>query len=344
MAGQDSAGAPGQEVLTRLISLAEPWAVRVAATLRLADLAADSGSELAGLAVRAGADPDALGCLLRFLAARGVFEEPAPGVFAVNDAARWLREDHPGRLRRWLDLDGAAGAMDRAYAGLLETVRSGKAAYPALSGRGFWEDLAADPRLAASFASLMQAHSAELADDVVADYPWAQMSLIADVGGGTGTLLARILSSHPHLRGILVDLMSDSPETARVLSDAGVTGRCQPVVADFFGPLPTGADIYLLRNIIHDWPDDQAVAILRRSAQAARGHGRVVVIERVITRNGDQQELTSMDLRMLLLFGSRERTLEEFNALAAAAGMQPVSTRATTSSYWLLEYAPGQPG
>ncbi len=232
--------------------------------------------------------------------------------------------------------------MDRAYAGLLETVRSGKAAYPALSGRGFWQDLAADPRLAASFASLMQTHSAELAGDVVAGYPWAQMSLVADVGGGTGTLLARILSAHPHLRGILVDLMSGSPETARVLADAGVAGRCQRVVADFFDPLPAGADIYLLRNIIHDWPDDQAVAILRRSAQAARGHGRVLVVERVVTRDGDQQELTDMDLRMLLLFGSRERTLEEYSALASAAGMRPVSTRATTSSYWLLEYTPGQ--
>jgi hypothetical protein len=344
VAQQDSPGTPGREVLIGLTRLAEPWAVRVAATLRLADLAADGGSELEDLATRAGADPGALGCLLRFLAARGVFAEPAPGVFAVNDAARWLREDHPGRLRRWLDLDGAAGAMDRAYAGLLETVRSGQAAYPALSGQGLWQDLAADPRLAASFASLMQAHSSELADDVVAGYPWAQMSLVADVGGGTGILLARILSSHPHLRGILVDLISDSPQAAKVLKDAGVADRCQPVVTDFFGPLPAGADVYLLRNIIHDWPDEQAVAILRRCAQAARGDGRVLVVERVVTSDGDQHELTNMDLRMLLLFGSRERALDEFNALASAAGMRPVTTRATTSSYWLLEYAPGQHG
>jgi len=114
-------------------------------------------------------------------------------------------------------------------------------------------------------------------------------------------------------------------------------------VADFFGPLPAGADVYLLRNILHDWPDEQAVAILSRCAQAARGDGRVLVAERVITTDGDQNELTGMDLRMLLLFGSRERTLAEFNALADAAGMRPVSTRATTSSYWLLEYAPNQP-
>jgi SAM-dependent methyltransferase len=343
VAGQDPAASAGREILIGLTRLAEPWAVRVAATLRLADLAADGGTRLEDLAARAGSDPPALGCLLRFLAARGVFEEPAPGVFAVNDAARWVQEEHPGRLRRWLDLDGAGGAMDRAYAGLLGTVRSGKAAYPVLSGHGLWEDLAADPRLAASFAALMQAHSAELADDVVAGYRWAEQSLVADVGGGTGALLARILGSHPHLRGILVDLMAGSPETAKVLSDAGVAGRCRPVVGDFFGPLPAGADVYLLRNILHDWPDDQAVAILSRCAQAAREDGRVLVVERVVTRDGDQRDLTGMDLRMLLLFGSRERRLEEFNALASAAGMQLVSNRATASSYWLLEYAAVRP-
>lgn len=116
------------------------------------------------------------------------------------------------------------------------------------------------------------------------------------------------------------------------------------VVADFFGSLPAGADVYLLRNIIHDWPDEPAVAILRRCAQAARGSGRVLVVERVVTRDGDQLELTGMDLRMLLLFGSRERSVEEFSALAGAAGMRLVSTRATASSYCLLEYAAGQSG
>jgi SAM-dependent methyltransferase len=327
-----------------LTGMAAPWAVRVAATLRLADLIADGRIALAEVAARAGTDPDALGCLLRFLVARGVFDEPAPGVFCVNDAASWLCEEHPSRLRRWLDLEGAGGAMDRAYGGMLGAVRTGQPAYPAVAGRGFWEDLAADARLAASFSSLMEAHSAELAGDVVAGYPWAGRTLVVDVGGGTGTLLARILSAHPRLRGILVDLVSGSPEAARVLDDAGVADRCQPVVADFFGPLPAGGDVYLLRNIIHDWPDEQSVAIMRRCAEAAGEGGRVLVVERVVSQEGDRLELTAMDLRMMLLFGSRERSADEFSALAGAAGLRLVTARPTSSSYWLLEYAPGPPG
>jgi 2,7-dihydroxy-5-methyl-1-naphthoate 7-O-methyltransferase len=321
-----------------LTGLAAPWAVRVAATLRLADLITDDGTHLDDLAALAGADRDALGRLLRFLAARGVFVEAAPGVFALNEAARMLREDHPARLRRWFDLDGAGGAMDRAYSGLLDTVRTGAPAYPKVAGRDFWADLAGDPQLAASFGSLMEAHSSELADDVVAGYPWDQISLLVDVGGGSGALLARILGAHPHLRGILVDLVAGTSEATALLEEAGVGDRCEPRVIDFFGPLPAGADVYLLRNIVHDWPDERATAILRRCSDAAGAAGRVLIVERVVTREGDQQELTGMDLRMLVLLGGRERVLGEFNALAAAAGLRFLASRRTTSEYWLLEY------
>jgi len=338
MAGKASSGTDGAEILSGLTSLAAPWAVRVAATLGLADLITDEGTHLDDLASWVGADRDALGRLLHFLAARGVFVETAPGVFALTEAARMLREDHPARLRRWFDLDGAGGAMDRAYAGLLDTVRTGAPAYPKVMGREFWEDLAANPQLAASFGALMEAHSSELASDVVTGYPWAEISLVVDVGGGSGALLARILRAYPHLGGILVDLVAGSPEAVAVLKEANVDDRCECRVLDFFGPLPAGADVYLLRNIIHDWPDERATAILRRCTDAAGPGGRVLVVERVVTTDRNQQELTGMDLRMLVLFGGRERVLEEFNALAAAAGLRLLSNRPTTSAYWLLEY------
>jgi O-methyltransferase len=338
MAEQRSFGADGAEILRGLTSLAAPWAVRVAATLRLADMITEEGTHLGDLASRAGADRDALGRLLHFLAARGVFVETAPDVFALTEAASMLREDHPARLRQWFDIDGAGGAMDRAYSELLSTVRTGAPAYPKVAGRAFWEDLAANPQLAVSFGSLMEAHSSELAGDVVTGYPWEQFRLVVDVGGGSGALLARILSSHPHLRGILVDLVAGSPEAAVVLKEAHVEDRCESQVIDFFGPLPAGADVYLLRNIIHDWPDERATAILRRCTEAAGPTGRVLVVERVVRMDGDQQELTGMDLRMLVLFGGRERVLEEFNALAGAAGLRLLVSRPTTSSYWLLEY------
>ncbi len=326
------------ETLLGLTRLGEPWAVRVAATLRLADLLSSESRPVGDLAASSDADPDALGRLLRFLVVRGLFAEPAPGLFALNDAARLLLDDHPGHMRRWLDLEGAGGAMDRAYSGLLDTVRSGAAAYPKLNGRSFWQDLAGDGRLAESFASLMEAHSSELSEDVVNRYAWDEATVVVDVGGGTGALLARILQSYPLVRGVLVDLVADSPDAAALLESAGVSDRCRPIARDFFDSLPSGGDVYVLRNVIHDRPDEQAATILRRCAEAAGETGRVLVVERVMTECGDQRELTGMDLRMLALFASKERSLEEFNALATGAGLTLESASETRSAYWLLEY------
>ena len=325
--------------LLGLIKIVEAWAVRVAATLRLADnIVNREGDPIDDLAVRVGADPDALGRLMRFLVARGVFNEPLPRVFANNPASCLLQDDHPARMRRWLDLEGVGGAMERAYSGLLETVRTGRPAYPNVHGRGFWEDLASDADLARTFASLMEAHSSQLAEDVVNGYHWNGATLVIDVGGGSGALLAEVLHAHPHLRGVLVDLMAQSPDAARILKAAGVSDRCQRVACDFFGPLPTGGDVYVLRNIIHDWPDEQAVNILQRCCEAAGPTGRVLVVERVVTEDGDLEELTGMDLRMLTLFASRERSLDEFNALAVTAGLELENASPTASAYWLLEY------
>ncbi|MGH7693013.1 MAG: methyltransferase [Candidatus Dormibacteria bacterium] len=339
MAIEESDESDATGVVVELARLDEPWAVRVAATLRLADLIAEEGTALDELSTRAGADRDALGRVLRFLSARGVFAETSRNVFAPTAASSVLRDEHPAGLRRWFDLDGAAGAMDRAYAGLLDTVRTGTPAYPKLRGRSFWEDLAADDDLRASFASLMAAHSDSLAEEVITGYPWARYRLVADVGGGTGTLLTRILSAYPKLRGVLIDLVANSAEAADVIAKAGVADRCEVAATDFFGPLIRGADVYVLRNIIHDWPDEQAVRILRRGAEAAGETGRVLVVDRVVGEGSNQHELTGMDLRMLVLFASRERTLDEFNELAAAAGMSLVTARANASAYWILEYA-----
>lgn len=328
----------GWMTLLGLMKLAEPWAVRVAATLRLADEVTEEGRPIEDLAGAVEADCGALERLMHFLVARGVFAEPSPHLFANNSASRLLQDEHPARLRRWLDLDGAAGAMDRAYGGLLDTVRTGQPAYPSVHGRGFWEDLASDAGLAASFASLMEAHSSQLAEQVVSGYAWNDADLVVDVGGGSGTLLAEVLRAHPHLRGLLIDLVAETPEAARILETAGVADRCQRLASDFFGPLPTGGDVYILRNIIHDWGDDQAFAVMKRCSEAAGETGKVLIIERVVTSDGDLQELTGMDLRMLTLFASKERSLDEFNALAATAGLTLENATPTDSTYWMLEY------
>jgi hypothetical protein len=139
---------------------------------------------------------------------------------------------------------------------------------------------------------------------------------VVDVGGGTGALLAEILRARPGVRGTLVDLPATVERAAATFRTAGVADRVTGVGRSFFDPLPTGADVYLLKNVLADWPDAEATALLSRCAEAARPAGRVVVLGGVNDHPG-----TGSDLLMLVLVGGKERTLAEFTDLASAAGL-----------------------
>jgi 2,7-dihydroxy-5-methyl-1-naphthoate 7-O-methyltransferase len=292
-----------------LADLFTPMAVRVAATLRLADHVAAGAATVPALAERAGADADALGRLVGHLVTIGVFSR-AGGSLALTGLGEQLRADGA-----WLDIQGAIGRADLCALHLLETVRTGRPAYPLTHGRPIWDDLAANPALAESFDALMGSRVRAEAPGIVAGYDWGSLGHVVDVGGGNGTLLAAILAAHPHVRGTLVDLPG-AAEAARATLPAG----CEIVAGSFFDPLPPGADAYVLSGVLQDWDDEHALAILRRCAEAG---GRVLVIEEGLNA-GEEDSLsrTGMDLRMLAFNGGRERALGDFERLAAGAGLR----------------------
>jgi 2,7-dihydroxy-5-methyl-1-naphthoate 7-O-methyltransferase len=310
--------------LWTLSDLCTPWCVHVAATLRIADHIESGVGDIASLAAAAGADRDSLHRVLRHLAAKGVFEEPERGRFALNDTARGLLGE-AGRIG--FDLDGIGGRMAYAWGTLLSAVRTGKPAYHEVFGRSFWEDLEAHPEIAASFDALMgpPGHGTPDPEVLVNPAEWESIRTVVDVGGGTGTLLAEILRAHPHVRGTLVDLPRPVARSAETFSAAGVAGRVTAVAQSFFDPLPAGADLYVLKSVLGDWPDRDAAAILKRCAEAARPTGRVVAF----TKSTPGQE-ASPELLMMVLVGGRDRSFEEFRAMArgadleiSAAGRQP---------------------
>lgn len=312
-------------------SLAFSWAVRAAATLRLADLIDSGVTHLEELAERAHVNADALRRLLRYLIGRGVFAESAPGTYILTDTALFLQESHPQRLRAWLDQEGAGGKMDLTWSSLLESVQTGKPAYPNQHGCSFWEDLAANPTLRASFNALLAGHvqAAEAGDALVAGYDWQGVRRVVDVGGGSGALLAAILQANPSIYGTLLDVPDTAHSTRETLVRAGLAERCEVLAGSFFAPLPAGGDVYLLSFILHDWDDHDARAILRRCAQAAGPSGRVLIREGV--GGGDS------DLLMLVVLGGRERTPQEFSELATSSGMTLRSTKQLASGHLLME-------
>jgi 2,7-dihydroxy-5-methyl-1-naphthoate 7-O-methyltransferase len=325
-----------------LMDLVTPMAMRVAATMRLADLMPDDGSgesaPVAELARRAGADPDALARMLRHLVAHGVFTEPRPGEFAVNATAAPLRSGHPASMRSWLDLDGFGGQMDLAFTGLAHTVRTGEPAWETVFGQPFWPYLDDNPAIGTSFDAIMAA-DADYRSALAAGYDWTGIRHVIDVGGGTGRLLADVLARNTQLRGTLLDLPRTVARGREYLAGRGLGTRCDVAGQSFFDPLPAGADAYLLNRVIHDWDDARASLILRRCAEAAGGHGRVLVIESRGSDGDDPAAFAEMNLRMLVLAGGRERTIDDYAALSASAGLRVTGVHRATDRHVIIENA-----
>jgi 2,7-dihydroxy-5-methyl-1-naphthoate 7-O-methyltransferase len=301
--------------LWELSDLSTPWSIHVVATLHVAQHIAAGHTDITALAEACGADRAYLHRVLQHLAAKGIFEEPSPGRFALNDAARPLLEEGASL---GMNLDAFGGRMANAWSTMLSAVRTGRPAYDERFGRTFWDDLDAHPAIAADFDALMGPSGHGLPDPEILPNPadWESIRSVVDVGGGTGALLAEILRAHPHVTGSLVDLPRTVATSRSIFHEAGVADRVTVTAQSFFDPLPPGHDLYVLKSVISDWPDPEAVAILRRCAEAAQPSGRVVVFN-----GAGPGEEGSPSLLMMVLVGGRDRSFDELCTLAREAGL-----------------------
>jgi SAM-dependent methyltransferase len=317
-----------------LTDLSTPWCVHVVATLRIANHIEAGNTDIDQLAAVAGAHRESLQRVLGHLVSKGLFEEPAPGCFTLNEPARGLLDEN---LLFGLDLDGFGGRMAHAWGTLLSAVRTGRPAYHEAFGRGFWEDLDAHPDIAAKFDALMgpAGHGVPDAQVLVDPADWESVRTVVDVGGGTGALLAEVLRSRPEVHGTLVDVPRAVAQSDEIFQAAGVADRVTTVAQSFFDPLPAGADLYLLKSVLSDWPDREATAILRRCAEAARPSGRVVLVNGV-----GPNEDPSPALLMMVLVGGRDRTLKEFHTLARDAGLEVRAAASQPSGRYIVECSP----
>lgn len=316
------------ERLAPVIDLVTPLAVRAAATIRVADTMAEGPVPVVRAAEQCGAEPEALLRLLRHLACKGLFSEPEPGSFALTETGALLCSDHPSQMRVQLDLGGFGGQMDLVFTGLVHTLRTGEPAWESVHGAPFWEHLASDATMGETFDAVMAAGPEYFADAIQA-FDWSRVQHVVDVGGGSGQLLTTLLTAQPQLRGTLVDLPSTAERGRDLLAGAELLDRCDIVAQSFFEPLPRGGDLFVLASIIHDWPDRDAIRILRRCADAAGDSGRVLVLEGHGSDGGDPAMFAEMDLRMFTIAGGRERTVDEYRALIEAADLQVEGIRTT---------------
>lgn len=228
--------------------------------------------------------------------------------------------------------------MAFAWGSLLSAVRTGSPAYHTVFGRPFWEDLEANPDVAASFDALMGPAGHGIPDpEVLVSGDWETVNHVVDVGGGTGSLLAEILRARPTVRGTLVDLPATVARSHQTFQEAGVSDRCTVVGQSFFDPLPAGADLYVLKKVLDDWPDREATALLQRCAEAARPAGRVVVLGGV---SPEGASAPSPELLMMVLVGGKSRSLAEFRHLAGGAGLEVHAAGRPPSGRFVVECRP----
>jgi SAM-dependent methyltransferase len=317
----------------------------VAAKLGVADVLAGGPRTGADVAAAVGADPDRLRRMLRGLVVEDVLAEDDDGRFALTAVGECLREGVPGSLRGQLLARG--DAYWEAGAGLLRTATQGGAAFEHVHGARFFDRLAQSPEHAAAFQASMAGRAEREAADVVAAYDFAGVRRLVDVGGGSGALLEAIVRATPGLDGILVDLPEAVQRASQRFAAAGLDARVDCRTGDFFESVPLAADAYLLSRVIHDWDDADALRILARCREAMAPHARLLLVDALVPdRAHDAPEAIRMDLHMLMLFDTRERTEAEYERLLARSGFVLRRTVPTGSPAGLsvLEATPALPG
>lgn len=311
----------------------------VACRIELPDLLAAEPRTVEELASVTGTHAPSLHRLLRGLVALRVFTQDSDGRFHSTAVSDWFRSDRPG-LRDVTLMLSEEGYM--AWTEALHAVRTGQPVFERVHGKTRWEHLAEDPAAAAAFNAAMVEMTSRVGRAFASTFDFADARTVVDVGGGNGALLTAILKARPDARGVLFDLPAGLEGARQRLREDEVADRVEIVAGSFFDTVPAGADLYLLKSIVHDWEEPKALKILRtcRSAMTAPG-SRLVLIERTLPEVIDDPDaalgILMSDLQMMVVLGGRERMPAEYGELLAAAGLHMTRHVPFDSEYGAVE-------
>jgi hypothetical protein len=314
-------------------------ALHVAAVLGIADQLATGPRSSARLAEAVGVHERSLYRVLRVLASVGVLREADGQTFRLTPVGECLRSDAPSPVGGWAAFIGTQGQW-QAWAALLHTVRSGETAFDSVHGQTGWEYRARHPDEGAVFDRAMTDLSRRASGRTLDALEFGRFRTIVDVGGGHGAFLASLLARYPGADGVLFDQPHVVALAERVLAEAGVTDRCRIESGSFFETVPSGGDAYLLKSVLHDWPDAESAAILRVCRATMPVSATLVLVERVLGPSNEDRDGSTSDLQMLVGNGGQERTRAEYTALLAASGFRMLSVAPGGGGLSVLEAQP----
>ena len=265
--------------------------------------------------------------------ANQVVSSTSDGRFALSPVSELLVTDAPGSLR-WFTISELGQEHYPAWGNLMHSVKTGEIAFDNFFGVDIWKYFQQNPEEGAVFQNSMSGVTAATNEQIRSLYDFSPFGTVIDVGGGHGGLITSILQTHPKVKGILFDAPQVIADARRKIEAAGLADRCETVAGDFFKAVPPGGDAYVMKWIIHDWNDEQAVTILRNCRNQMKPGGKLIIVDCVVPENNEPDFSKFFDLNMLVMTGGKERTEREFAELFAAAGLklrQVISTQLPTS-------------
>jgi len=310
--------------------------IYVAAKLGIPDLLKDGPKSAGELANASGAHAPSLFRVLRALAAVGVLTQTDDRRFGNTPLSETLRSDVPGSIRAFA-MTELGEEHYPAWGELMHSVRTGEIAFDKAFGEPVWEFFAKHEENARIFNDAMSGMTAQAEQALHAAYSFEGINSIIDVGGGHGGLITSILKRNPNMRGILLDSPQVIEGAKSKMAESGVADRCEVVGGDFFQSVPQGADAIIMKWIIHDWKDEQSIAIMKNCYRALPENGKLILVEAVVPPGDEMHFAKFIDLNMLVMTGGRERTEEEFRQLYEAVGFRLTRVVPTESPFSVIE-------
>jgi hypothetical protein len=312
-------GSPRRQLESMLTSWNVVPLLYAVTELRVADHLADGPKTAEQLAGATGTQARALVRVLRALATEGIFRENDAHQFELTPLADLLRTESAQSLRNQVLWRGLP-MFWRPWAEVLHTLRTGETAFNHVYGMDMFPYIDEHPDDKVVFNNAMT-HMTEGEGAAVAyAYDFKPYRSVIDIGGGHGSLITAVLSRYPNVRGAIFDLPDVVAGAQPRLETARLAQRCQLIGGSFFESVPPDYDAYVLKDIIHDWDDDQALTILRNCREAMHADAHLLLVERVILPGNDPHPAKWIDITMLLITGGMERTEQQYRDLLDAAG------------------------
>ncbi|MDM8555642.1 methyltransferase [Desulfococcaceae bacterium HSG7] len=307
--------------------------VYAAAELGIADMLAEGPKSIDELALESRSHAPSLYRMMRALASVGIFSETEGKRFELTPMAECLKTGAMRSIVLLFESDWS----DKAWGCFTDSVKTGNTAFETAHGTPVSDWLEKNPHAAQVFneANAIKAVGSHRA--IIDVYDFSGIDKLTDVGGGTGALTVEILIANPLMCGVVADIPSVIEEARKIIRSRGLENRCETAECDFFKEIPAGSDAYLMSNILHDWPDERCVTILKNCRMAMKPESKLLIVEMIVPPGNRPSIAKLLDLEMLVTTGGKERTLAEFKILLESSGFKLSRIIDTQESICVIE-------